>query len=73
MGWVCLVKKPQKNMWSAYCARLFGLCIREMGSTGKWNWSGSCEDYDSCFALHCSVHLHASVQGAGVKHCTSGW
>ena len=24
--------------------------------TGKWNWSGSSEDYDSCFALYCSVH-----------------
>ena len=40
--------------------------------TKKWNWSGSSEDYDSCFMLYCSVHLHASAC-VGIEHCTSGW
>ena len=30
-----------------------------------WNWSGSSEDYDSCFMLYCSVHLHTSARASG--------
>ena len=43
-----------------------------MGSKREMKPKWSQLDYDSCFGLCCSVHLHASVQ-VGVKHYTSGW
>ena len=63
MGWVCLVKKPKKNMWSTAVPGYLGYVSREMGSYREMKPKWFCEDYDSCFALHCSVHLRASVQG----------
>ena len=54
------------------CSFLLFMYRGKWGVTGSWNRSGSSEDYDSCVALYCSVHLRATAR-VGVKHCTSGW
>ena len=65
-----LFSKNKKNVWSPIVPGYLVLFIWKV--TGKWNRSGSSEDYDSYFALCCSVHFCTSAR-AGVEHCTSGW
>ena len=67
-------KKIERKMRGAplcqaiWCCSFLCMYRRKWEVTEKWNQSGYSENYDSSFALYCSVHLQA-----GIEHCTSGW
>ena len=70
-----LFGKKKQTAWSTFVSSylvlfifVFVYVLREMEVTGKWNRTGSSEDYESHFALYCSVHLQAVIE-----HCTSSW